>query len=225
MQRSKAGHVISNLFLILLIAGLYLGTTQPQAISASAPVYRGQASDAVALQFAVSWNAAALPEILDTLKAQDTQVTFALSGEWAAANPQLARRMAQEGHELATMGQSPDADGKLSFIIEDLETSLETIQAAAGVRPVLYYSGSRSAIVSGRAAKKLGLTQVLCTVDLLCARGEAADIITRVEESAVIPGGILLLQPTEAAAEALTGVLTALREKGLEPVPIGQVLP
>ena len=224
MPRSrKAGQAVTNLLLILLIALLYIGTAEPQAISVSAPVYRGSAKDAVALQFAVSWNAAALPPILDTLKAQGTCVTFAVSGSWAEENPALARRMAEEGHELATMGYAPEQDGKLSWVQEDLAASVAAIEAAAGVRPVLYYSGKRGISVSARAAKKLGLTQVLCTVDLLCARGEAEDIIARVSD-APIPGSIMLLQPTGAAAEALERVLLALQEKGMRPTTTSQVL-
>lgn len=223
MQRSKAGHAVSNLLLLLLIAGLYIGTAQPQAISVSAPIYRGSAQDAVALQFAVSWNAAALPAILDTLQAQGAQATFAVSGGWAAENPELARRIAAEGHELATMGYAPEEDGRLSWVEKDLEASVTAIEQAAGVKPSLYYSGTRSATVSARAAKKLGLTQVLCTVDLLCARGSAADIINRVSDTP-IPGSIMLLQPTQAAAEALEGVLGALRQKGIEPTTTGKVL-
>ena len=186
MGRSKAGHAVTNLLLLLLIAGLYLGTTQPQTISVSAPVYRGQA-------------------------------------EGKIANPALARRMAQDGHELATMGYAVGQDGRLSWVQEDVERSLEAIEAAAGVKPTLYYSGGRSVTVSGRVAHKLGLTQVLCTADLLCARGVAADILARLPQEP-IPGSILLLQPTQAAGEALSGILTALREKGLEPVPVGEVL-
>lgn len=223
MQRSKAGHAVSNLLLLLLIAGLYIGTAQPQAISVSAPIYRGSAQDAVALQFAVSWNAAALPAILDTLQAQGAQATFAVSGGWAAGNPELARRIAAEGHELATMGYAPEEDGRLSWVEKDLEASVTAIEQAAGVKPNLYYSGTRSATVSARAAKKLGLTQVLCTVDLMCARGSAADIINRVSDTP-IPGSIMLLQPTQAAAEALEGVLGALRQKGIEPTTTGRVL-
>lgn len=223
MGRSKAGHAVTNLLLLLLIAGLYLGTTQPQTISVSAPVYRGQAEGKIALQFAVSWDAGALEDILDTLQAHNVQVTFALSGEWADRNPALTRRIAQDGHELATMGYEVDQDGRLSWVQADVERSLTAIEAAAGVAPALYYSGGRSVTVSGRAAHKLGLTQVLCTVDLLCARGGAGDILARVPAEP-IPGSILLLQPTQAAGEALSGILVALREKGLEPVPVGEVL-
>ena len=182
MGRSKAGHAVTNLLLLLLIAGLYLGTTQPQTISVSAPVYRGQAEGKIALQFAVSWDAGALEDILDTLEENHARVTFALSGEWAARNPALARRMAQDGHELATMGYAVGQDGRLSWVQEDVERSLEAIEAAAGVKPTLYYSGGRSVTVSGRVAHKLGLTQVLCTADLLCARGVAADILARLPQ-------------------------------------------
>lgn len=224
MGRSKAGHAVTNLLLLLLIAGLYLGTTQPQTISVSAPVYRGQAEGKIALQFAVSWDAEAMADILDTLQGEQVHVTFAISGAWADRNPVMARRMAQEGHELATMGYEEGQDGRLSWVQEDVERSLAAIEAAAGVRPALYYSGGRSVTVSGRAAHKLGLTQVLCTADLLCARGGAGDILARVPAEP-IPGSILLLQPTRAAGEALSGILAALREKGLEPVPVGEVLP
>ncbi len=141
MGRSKAGHAVTNLLLLLLIAGLYLGTTQPQTISVSAPVYRGQAEGKIALQFAVSWDAGALEDILDTLEENHARVTFALSGEWAARNPALARRMAQDGHELATMGYEVGQDGRLSWVQEDVERSLTAIEAAAGVTPTLYYSG------------------------------------------------------------------------------------
>lgn len=219
----KAGQTVTNLLLVLLIVGLYIGTAQPQVMSVSAPVYRGNAKDAVALQFAVSWNAAALPGILDTLKEQGVRATFAVSGQWARQNPELARRMAQEGHELATMGYDPEKDGKLSWVQEDIEASLSAIESAAGVRPALYYSGSRAASVSARAAKKLEITQVLCTVDLLCARGSAADIVNRVSD-APIPGSIMLLKPTGTAARALPQVLRALQEKGMKPTTTGAVL-
>lgn len=222
-RTSKAGQAVTNILLILLIVGLYVGTAQPQTMRVMAPVYRGSAEDSVALQFTVSWSAAALPAILDTLKEQGTRATFALSGEWAAANPDLARRMAEEGHELATMGYAPEADGRLSWVQADVEASLAAIEGAAGVRPVLYYSGSRSLSISGRAAKKLELTQVLCTVDLLCARGSAADILKRVSDTP-IPGSIMLLQPTGAAAEALPDILRVLDEKGIKPTTTSAVL-
>ncbi|MDR0840965.1 MAG: polysaccharide deacetylase family protein [Christensenellaceae bacterium] len=223
MQKRHAGHAVTNLLLLLIIAALYLATVEPQAVRVNAPVYRGSSPNMAALQFTVDYPAAALPDILDTLQAAGAHATFAVSGAWAGEYPGLARRMAEEGHELATMGYNPAFDGKLSLVQTDIETSLRVIEQASGVRPTLYYSGTRGVAISGRAAKKLGLTQVLCTVDLLCARGTASDIVLRVSNEQ-IPGSILLMQPTRAAAGALGMILQVLDQKGITATTTSGVL-
>ena len=131
--------------------------------------------------------------------------------------------MAADGHEIATMGEDPFMDGKLSAVQEDVAASLEEIEAACGVRPALYYSGTRNVTVSGRAAKKLGLTHVLCTTDLRCAAGSAEEIMQRGLNDP-IEGSIILMQPTAAAAEALPGLLDGLRERGVDAVRVCDVL-
>ncbi len=214
--------IITNVLLALLILGLYIGTTEPKVISVFAPIYRGQAEDKVALQFAVSWNAAALGEILDTLKENGVTATFAVSGQWAKDNPDLLRRMVSEGHEIATMGQYPDMEGNLSWTMEDISAAAETIETLCGQRPQLYYAGSRSMLISSWAAKKLGMTHVSCTLDLLSAKGTAEDIINRAAQP--IDGGIFLLLPTAACNEALPGLLKLLNGKGLQVTSVGDVL-
>lgn len=222
-KRGCLGSLFTNIFLAALIIGLYYAT-QPgnEVIPVSAPVYRGS-GDSVALQFAVSWNAAALSDIMDTLENGNVEVTFAVSGEWAEQNPDVLLRMEEQGHEIATMGYYPDMDGGLGWVKDDLERALTVTENALGIRPVLYYVGSRSVAVSSIAAKKLGLTQVSCTIDLLTAKGEAEDILSRLPEQP-IEGSIMLLQPTAACAEALPGILAALEQKGLKASCTGNVL-
>lgn len=222
-KRGCLGSLFTNIFLAALIIGLYYAT-QPgnEVIPVSAPVYRGS-GDSVALQFAVSWNAAALSDIMDTLENGNVEVTFAVSGEWAEQNPDVLLRMEEQGHEIATMGYYPDMDGGLGWVNDDLERALTVTEKVLGIRPVLYYVGSRSVAVSSIAAKKLGLTQVSCTIDLLTAKGEAEDILSRLPEQP-IEGSIMLLQPTAACAEALPGILAALEQKGLKASCTGNVL-
>lgn len=222
-KRSCLGSLFTNIFLAVLIIGLYYAT-QPgnEVIPVSAPVYRGS-GDSVALQFAVSWNAAALSDIMDTLENGNVEVTFAVSGEWAEQNPDTILRMAERGHEIATMGYYPDMDGGLGWVNDDLERALIVTEKASGIRPELYYVGSRSVAVSSIAAKKLDLTQISCTIDLLTAKGEAEDILSRLPEQP-IEGSIILLQPTAACAEALPGILAALEQKGLKASCTGNVL-
>jgi len=222
-KRSCLGSLFTNIFLAALIIGLY-HATQPgnEVIPASAPAYRGR-GDSVALQFTVSWNAAALSGIMDTLDNSGIKATFAISGEWAEQNQELLCRMAEQGHEIATMGYYPDMDGGLRWVSSDLERGLRATEQACGIRPALYYVGSRSIAASSIAAKKLGLTQIACTIDLLTAKGGAEDILARLPEQP-IEGSIILLQPTAACGEALPGIIAALEQKGLKVSCTGNVL-
>lgn len=208
--------ILTNAFLAAVILLLYTATQQGGALRAvpAAAVYRGAECEKIALQFSVGWNAAAISGIMDTLKQKDAKVTFAVSGEWAADNPDTLRRMVSDGHEIATLGSHPDMDGRLSWVVEDVRRSLGVIESLCKERPKLYYAGGRSQTVSARAAQKLGIKNVACTIDLLCAKGSAADILSRLPKEP-IGGSIILLQPTSACAEALEGILAALEEKGL----------
>ena len=221
MKKNLAG-IIVDVFLVAVLAALYALTALPEARAAmatayNAPAYRGQAEDALAIQFAVDWDASALGGILDALKEKDVRVTFAVSGEWADNNPGLVRRIAEEGHELASMGYHPDEDEGLKGTVSDISRSVEAIEALSGQRPLAYYSGSRNATISSRAAKKLSLAHVLCTIDLMCAKGVKDDIISRASTGA-FAGSIILMQPTQTALEALPQIIDELDRKGLRAV-------
>lgn len=231
MKKHKPGKGFEftvNALLVALIVTLYLVTGNPEAqqamaLSYGSPVYRGQGEGKIAIEFTVSWNAQALLGILDTLKANETCVTFAVSGEWAEQNPELLKRMYEDGHELATMGHDPNKDGRLSWVTEDVRRSLEAIESGSGATVHMYYSGSRNIAVSSGASEALHLTQVLCTTDLLCAKGTAEDIIARALQSP-IEGSIVLMQPTSEASKALQGLIDALQEKGIRLTTVKDVL-
>lgn len=121
MKMRKRSGALVNLLLILLIAALYFATSRPDAAAAVAqlyyaPAYRGRAEDAIALQFAVSWRLHRLIPFWDALAAHGAKATFAVSGAWAENNAALLLRMAADGHEIATMGNDPFLDGKLSEV-------------------------------------------------------------------------------------------------------------
>lgn len=228
MKKRRRGGLIVNLFLTLVIVSLYALTSGADAVQTMAalyagPVYRGSATDALALEFAVDWDAAAITDILDVLLEKDVRATFAVSGAYARLRPDMVRRMADEGHELATMGDIPSFDGNAVAIKDDLEASLASIQEASGTVPVLYFSGERSIPASARAARKLNLTHVLCTLNLRCGSGNAEDIMRRGLNEPII-GSIMLMQPTRAGADALPGLIEGLSKKGLGVVAVSEVI-
>jgi peptidoglycan/xylan/chitin deacetylase (PgdA/CDA1 family) len=217
-----------NITLAALILLLYIAITSPDIQAAMGtvygrPYYRGTEKNMIALQCAVTWNASSLDKILDELKADECHITFFVSGEWAEENDEKLLRIAQDGHEIGTMGMKPFEDGDIAWLTADIADSAKSIKSICGVEPKLYYSGTRNLSSSSRAASKLDMIHVLCTVDLLCARGTSADILQRALDSSN-EGNIILIQPTAGAAEALPAILEAYRGKDLEVSGTGTVL-
>lgn len=227
-SRFSLNHIATNLILAVLIGALYFATTLQAPFSGtvwtnSATVYRGTKKNKVALQCEVSWNAAAMDGILKTLKEKKITITFCVSGEWAKQNTLMLKRIVENGHELGTMGMYPFEDGNVEWLESDILASLDVIESGCGTRPKIYYSGGRNVDNSNAAAKRCGVTQVLCTVDLLCARDDGDKIVSRACNGQ-IDGSIMLIQPTEELEDCLTELIGALREKGCEITVTGEVI-
>lgn len=221
MKKKRSKAVFVNLILAGIIAGLYFALILPfstESMSVSGfPVYKGSNKDTVALQCTVTWDAGAMDDILATLMERNVNITFAVSGEWAERNPEMLCHMAELGHEIVTMGYSPQEDGKLAFVKADIEKSVEIIESIIGIKPSLYYCGSRNSSISTVAANKLSLKPVMCTTDLICANGDYKDIIDRVSanNTNVNGGDILLVSPTAAFSKALPYILDYFENRGL----------
>ena len=98
-KKQKGVGIALNMLLVLIIAALYLVTSQPDMLpvpASGSPVYRGEASEKLSLQWIVNYNAKSMHDILDKLKEHDVKTTFIVSGEWAAANPASLMRMATD---------------------------------------------------------------------------------------------------------------------------------
>lgn len=223
MKPSKRGTWAVNCILVLMIAVLYAITSADTAAASAYPCYRGRSQTHAALEFAVSWNAASLGDILDTLKEKGTRATFFVSGEWAENNPSLARRMVDEGHEIGTLGY----EASLAYTDEELQADIirgiDAIERQTGIKTRLYYSGKRDVSASAKVCRALSLICIAETVDLRCGSGNAEDIITRGLNEPIL-GGIILLQPTRECAAALGPLIDGLSARGITAARVSDVL-
>lgn len=75
--------------------------------------------------------------VRDILRAHDTTATFFVVGEVAAEYPALIRSLAEDGHEIASHGQTHTPLFELSpeEFARELEISSDAIESATGVRP------------------------------------------------------------------------------------------
>lgn len=90
------------------------------------------------------FGAVAVPRILDLLRRHEIPATFCIPGHTALAYPDLVRRIAGEGHEIAHHGwvhENP-ADFDEAGERANLERGFEALHKAAGVRPAGYRSPS-----------------------------------------------------------------------------------
>lgn len=206
-----------NLGLAAIILGMYFILIFPYAGDKAAsafPIYRGNRKDRIALQCVVNWDAAAIGQILDTLAGKNAKITFTVSGEWAKRNPDILKRMAEEGHEIATMGFSQYAGGSLDSLKKDIGRSIDVIKEITGLSPELYYCGTENTKKKARAAESLGLKCVVCTLDLVCSKGSSSDILHRTFGN-TDGGDIILVSPTAAFAGSLTDILDYFNASGL----------
>jgi peptidoglycan/xylan/chitin deacetylase (PgdA/CDA1 family) len=164
------------------------------------------------------------PLILDTLKRLDVRATFFLLGENVERLPELARRIAEEGHEIANHSYShPYFFWKMpGRILWEVRRAQEVIETATGRRPTLFRPpyGVRWFGLSS-ILRKLRLTAVMWSVSSVDWRFPASRIVERVNRK-TRAGSIILLHDgvpgkeggdRRATAEALDQIIQTLAKR------------
>ena len=172
--------------------------------------------------------------MLDTLTEKGLRTSFFVLGWWAERQPDILKRIADDGHEVASHGHSVFDLTTVSdaAVREDLERADTVISAVTGrtTRPLWSASaGARDARVNGIAAS-LGYRPIYLTVDSLDWTHEATadSVYTRVMERTV-NGAIVVLHfdsPTtvRSTAGALPRLIDDLRAGGFSLVTVTELL-
>jgi peptidoglycan/xylan/chitin deacetylase (PgdA/CDA1 family) len=168
----------------------------------------------VALTFDAGSDAGFTGQILDTLKSAGIHATFSLTGQWTSANPALARRIVDEGHQLMNHTQDHQSftgasTGKAALSaaqrVAELQQANATIQATTGVdtRPWFRppYGDTDLSVQRDVAAAGYGY-EVMWTLDSLGWNGLSADQIVNRCLGAAAPGEIFLFHVGSASQDA-----------------------
>lgn len=170
------------------------------------------------------------PAILDVLAARGVRTTFFLLGWFAERYPDLVRDMAAGGHEIASHGHSvfdltAVSDAAVAADLERADTAISAITGRT-TRPLWSPSaGYQDARVRGIAAR-LGYRPILWSQDSADWREDAtADLVQRRSLAGAEPGAIIVLHfdsptTTRTTARVLGPVIDAIRDSGMEPVTI-----
>ncbi|WP_245962117.1 polysaccharide deacetylase family protein [Streptomyces ardesiacus] len=167
--------------------------------------------------------------LLDILKEKHVPATFFLLGKrHIDTYPELVRRMADEGHEVAshTWTHKILTDAKPDEIREELERPNKEIERLTGKRPTLMRppQGRTDDTVHG-ICRELGLSEVLWSVTAKDYQTDDSDLITeRVLDQSSRDGIILLHDIYDGTVPAVPGIVDALKKRGYVFVTVPQLL-
>ncbi len=230
-------HIVFALGFIVVLVGVWKGvgalsgwnraeqTTARPVLSMSEPVRQvAGAQKQMALTINVDWGNEVIPQILEVLEEKEVKATFFLTGRWATKFPEMAKVIAEHGHEIGNHGLSHAHPTQLSAdaLARHIAGNVEALREATGVDPVPLYAppyGEQDARVVD-LAKSHGLWTTLWTLDTIDWQNPApATILQRIVPRA-IDGGIVLMHPKEQSLEALPSMIDGVREKGFAWVPL-----
>ena len=176
------------------------------------------------------------PGVLDALRDAGARATFFALGRQVRAHPDLARRIVDEGHELASHG---DDHSLLVFagpraIVHQFRAAETALAEAAGGRASKLFRaphGFRNPLVSAIAGQQ-GYRMVGWHGAVFDTARPGVDAIVARCRSVLRPGAILLLHDGDGSGqggdrrqtvEAVPHILASARERGLEPVTVSQL--
>ncbi|MEG3626844.1 polysaccharide deacetylase family protein [Streptomyces poriticola] len=167
--------------------------------------------------------------LLDILKDKQVPATFFLLGKRHIEKyPELVRRMADEGHEVAshTWTHRILTRSTPEQIREELERPNREIERLTGRRPTLMRPPQgRTDETVHEISRELGLAEVLWTVTAKDYRTTDSELITqRVLAQSSRDGIILLHDIYDGTVPAVPGIIDALKERGYVFVTVPQLL-
>jgi probable sporulation protein (polysaccharide deacetylase family) len=193
------------------------------------PIYRGNGEKQMAaLMVNVSWGTEHIPGMLEVLRRENVHATFFLDGSWLKKNPDLARRIVREGHEIGNHAWSHPLMSQISREQMNREIGMteELIRETLKVRSRWFAppAGDYNRQVA-EVALSHRMRTVLWTLDTVDWRKTVTpQMMVNKISGEIGPGHLVLTHPTDRTVLALPEILRAGKRKGLKWGTVSEVL-
>ncbi len=195
----------------------------------SLPIYSvGRDDNKIAVSFDCAWGVEYTDRILEALEKGKVRATFFTVQFWAEKYPEYLKKIDAAGHEIGTHSATHSYMSRLSEqeIRSELSTSREAIGKIVKKSVELFrppYGDYDDLLID--TCNALGVYPIQWDVDSLDWKDlSASDIVSRVTGK-VKSGSIILMHNNGLhTADALPAVIDALRAKGFEFVPVGELI-
>jgi polysaccharide deacetylase family sporulation protein PdaB len=230
----KIGIIVLSIIMLLGIGFKYL----PNAITVSnfgskrdLPIYCVNTEDnKVALSFDAAWGNDDTKNILDILAKHDVKVTFFMTGEWVNKYPDDVKAIAAAGHDLGNHSENHKQMSQLSKeqCTQEIMKAHNRVKELTGIEMNLFrppYGDYNNTVVG--TARDCGYYTIQWDVDSLDWKDYGAESIVKkcTEHKNLGKGSIILMHNgAKFTPEALDRVITGLKDKGFELVPISQLI-
>jgi peptidoglycan/xylan/chitin deacetylase (PgdA/CDA1 family) len=183
----------------------------------------------IAMTFDDGPSAQLTPRLLDILKERGITATFFVVGRNVAEYPDIVRRMASEGHEIANHSWSHQAFTQLGAegLRKQIENTNDAIAKITGKRPALMRPpyGATSSALNKRMTEGYGLKVILWSVDPLDWKYRNSNRIYNHIVQNTQPGSIILTHDIHATTvAAMPATLDALLAKGYKFVTVSELI-
>lgn len=214
---------------VLLLMSINGGAIMAGAKSREIPIYSVEnESGKVSITFDCAWGADDIPVILNILNEKKVKATFFLVGEWVRRNPEEAKMIAEQGHDVANHSENHFKMSALNRdkIKKEIIECSKTIEGVTGKSTDLFrapYGDYNDNVIT--IAKQTGHYTIQWSLDSLDWKPGISEesIIERI--SRVQSGDILLFHNDTSHTNKILGeVIDKIREKGLNPVPVSELI-
>lgn len=221
---------VTLLCAVLFTFMIYQQQTQ-SATSKKYAIYKVQTTEKVAaLTFDISWGTEVPGPVLDILKKNDVKATFFISGPWAKKHPEFPKRIAAEGHEIASHGEEHVnlSQHSKEEVRNNILSAHQKIKEVTGVEPNLIRTpnGDWNDMVL-TTAEELGYKVIQWSADSLDWKKPGVEQITNRVLKKVHPGAIILMHASDTCTQtpdALPRVLEGLQKQGYRLVTVSELL-
>ena len=163
--------------------------------------------------------------IIDLLDKYDATATFFMLGNRVDFYPEIAKKVADEGHELGNHTWSHKNLATLSKEegIQEVEKTNEIIKSATGRESTAFRPPY--GVVNEQVQNSISIPAVFWTIDTLDWKSHNPDEILKIVKENVKDGSIILMHDIhETSAQAVEPVLKYLKAEGYEFVSVSELL-
>lgn len=183
----------------------------------------------VAMTFDDGPHATLTPKLLDLLAKNRMKATFFFIGQNVAEYPEIVKRAAREGHEIASHSWSHPNLGKMGddAVRRELQKTDDAIAAAIGTRPTLMRPpyGSITARQKSWINEAFGYRIIIWDVDPFDWRRPGPGVVTQRIVNGTHPGSIILAHDIHPqTVEAMPETFEQLLAKGFKFVTVSELL-